>query len=172
MVGFQNARATTSWLEINERVGCTEFVRKSPIFFAKLWNFFHILLRPRCTFGAKKSITGTPSKLVLFQKTGWKREKGYSFNHSTERDIVEDGGWPHTSYSFREIAIFVNPVCYVRIQTAAFLMCTGRLYLALIHQMKCKGPNTCACGICHIEKFQISKKDRCRQIWNLPCFIA
>ena len=56
-------------------------------------NFFHMFFWPQCTFGtkkSKKSNTGTPSKLVLFQKKWWKRVKEYSFNLSTERDIVED----------------------------------------------------------------------------------
>ena len=48
---------------------------------------------PQCTFGTKNPKnpnTGTPSKIVLFQKKWRKRVKEYSFNLSTERDIVED----------------------------------------------------------------------------------
>ena len=30
--------------------------------------------------------------------------------------------------TFREIAIFVNPVCYIKIQTAEFLVCTGPIF--------------------------------------------
>ena len=71
--------------------GLTKFLQKSPNFFRNFWNFFHILLRSQYTFGTKKAITGTPSKMVLFQKTWWKRLKEYSFNLFTERDIVEDG---------------------------------------------------------------------------------
>ena len=38
----------------------------------------------------KNTNTGTPWKLVLFQKTWLKRVKGYSFNLYSERAIVED----------------------------------------------------------------------------------
>ena len=71
----------------------TKFLQKSSNFFRNFWNFFHMFLGPQCIFGTKKpqnSHTGTPSKLVLFQKKWWKRVKEYSFNLSTERDIVED----------------------------------------------------------------------------------
>ena len=53
--------------------------------------------------------------MVLFQKTWWKRVIEYSFNLFPERSIVEN--------------------CISR--------CVLGLYLASIHQMKCKGPNTC-----------------------------
>ena len=84
-----------AWVGVRrfERVGCTKFLRKSSIFFANSQNFFHMFLRPQCTFGtksSKNSNTGTPSKMVLFQKTWWKRVKEYSFNLFTERAIVED----------------------------------------------------------------------------------
>ena len=90
VAGFQNAGATGSRFE---RVGHTKFLRKSPIFFANSRNFFHMFVRPQCTFGTKNTKntnTGTPWKLVLFQKTWWKRVKEYSFDLFTERDIVED----------------------------------------------------------------------------------
>ena len=61
----------------------TKFLQKSPNFFRNSRNFFHMFLRPQCTFGInsyKSFITGTPSKMVLFQKTWWKRVKEYSFN--------------------------------------------------------------------------------------------
>ena len=85
---------TPADLKEYERVGCTKFLGKSSIFLANFWNFFHILLRSQCTFGTKNpknSITGTLSKMVLFQKTWWKRVKEYSFNLSAEIGIVEDG---------------------------------------------------------------------------------
>ena len=71
----------------------TKFLQKSPNFFRNSWNFFHVFLRPQCTFGTnsyKSFITGTPSKRALFQKTWWKRVKEYSFNLFTERVIKED----------------------------------------------------------------------------------
>ena len=71
----------------------TKFLGKSPNFLGNFCNFFHMFLRPQCTFGInsyKSFITGTPSKMVLFQKTWWKRLKEYSFNLFTERAIVED----------------------------------------------------------------------------------
>ena len=71
----------------------TKFLQKSPNFFRNSRNFFHMLLRPYFTFGTisyKSFITGTPSKMVFFQKTWWKRVKEYSFNLFTERAIVED----------------------------------------------------------------------------------
>ena len=54
-----------------ERVGCTKFLRKSSIFFANSQNFFHMFLRPECTFGTKKAQkahTETPSKSFSFIK--------------------------------------------------------------------------------------------------------
>ena len=90
VAGFENAWATGSRFE---RVGRTKFLRKSSIFFANSRNFFHIFLRPQCTFGIKNTKTtntGTPPKMVLFQKTWRKRAKEYSFNLFTERAIVED----------------------------------------------------------------------------------
>ena len=71
----------------------TKFLGKSSNFLGNSRNFFHIILRPQCTFGTKETKetdTGTPSKMVLFQKTWWKRVKEYSFNLFTERAIVED----------------------------------------------------------------------------------
>ena len=52
-----------------------------------------MFLRPQCTFGTKNPKnpnTGTPWKIVLFQKAWRKRVKEYPFNLSTERGIVED----------------------------------------------------------------------------------
>ena len=71
----------------------TKFLKQLSNFLNIFRNFFHMFLRPQCTFGtkkSKKSNTGTPSKLVLFQKTWWKRVKEYSFNFFPERGIVED----------------------------------------------------------------------------------
>ena len=84
-----------AWAERSrfERVGHTKFLRKSPIFFANSQKFFHMFLRPQCTFGTKNTKTTntrTPSKMVLFQKTWRKSVKEHSFNHRTERAIVED----------------------------------------------------------------------------------
>ena len=71
----------------------TKFLQKLPNFFRNFCNLFHIILRPQCTFGtkkSKKSTAGTPSKMVLFQKTWWKRVKEHSFNLFTDRAIVEN----------------------------------------------------------------------------------
>ena len=61
-----------------ERVGSHKLKGNGQIGFP-LWNFlFLIFLRPQGIFGtkkAKKANTGTPSKMVLFQKTWWKRVK-------------------------------------------------------------------------------------------------
>ena len=59
--------------------------------------------------------------MVLFQKTWWKGVKEYSFNLWIERDIVKV--W---------VAVILPP------QLTLFSWCA--LDLALIHQMKCKGP--------------------------------
>ena len=87
VAGFKKSLAGGSRIE---RVGRTKFLRKSAIFFANSRNFFHMFLRPHCTFETKKATTGTPSKMVLFQKTWWKRVKEYSFSIFTDRAIVED----------------------------------------------------------------------------------
>ena len=48
----------------------TKFLQKSPNFFRNFCKFFHIFLTPQCTFGTNSYmsfITGTPSKMALFQ---------------------------------------------------------------------------------------------------------
>ena len=71
----------------------TKFLQKSSNFFRNSRHFFHMFLRPQCTFATNSYmsfITETPSKMVLFQKTWWKRGKENSFNLFIERVIVED----------------------------------------------------------------------------------
>ena len=90
VAGFENNRAGGSRLK---EWGAFKAKGNGQIGFPLKNFFFLILLTPQGTFETKKPkkpATGTPSKMVLFQKTWWKRVKEYSFNLFTERAIVED----------------------------------------------------------------------------------
>ena len=73
VAGFENNGARGSRFE---RVGSQMLKGNGQIGFPLRNFFFLIFLRPQGTFGTKKSTTGTPSKMALFQKTWWKRVKG------------------------------------------------------------------------------------------------
>ena len=89
VAGFENNRSGGSRFE---RVGLQKLKGNGQFGFP-LRNFlFLILLTPQCTFGTKKHQKhqhGNPLKTGSLS-TWWKRVKEYSFNHGTERSIVED----------------------------------------------------------------------------------